>query len=361
MSEPSEPMRAAIAAAATAQGRTSPNPWVGAVVVRNGKVIATGATSPYGGPHAEAAALANIDARGTTLYTTLEPCMPFAGKRTRPCTDVIVEAGVSRVVIGIEDPHAPVRGEGAGYLRDRGIQVEVGDGAEAVTAQLRPYLKFRATSRPYIVAKFATSLDGRVGAPSAGVRWLTSEAALQRAHHDRARFDAILVGSGTVAADDPALTARPDGAPASHQPVRIVLDGRGLSAPAAKVFGPGALVATSTSTPEWRQAVLATGAGIIELEPAERGVNLGQLLRILGQRSIVSLIVEGGPTVLSSFFAEELVDEVHAYVAPTVLGPSGTPLFERGPFFEPEVLRDAAIEVLHPDVLIRGYTGRWTP
>lgn len=361
MTEPSEPMRAAIAAALNARGRTSPNPWVGAVLVREGQTVAHGATSPFGGPHAEAAALANVEARGTTLYTTLEPCMPFEGKKTPPCVEVIIAAGVKKVVIAIEDPHAPVRGRGVEYLRRHGIEVELGDGAVAVTALLRPYLKFRATGRPYVIAKFAVSLDGKVGAPAAGVRWLTGEAARARAHADRAWVDAIMVGSGTVLADDPALTARPGGIEAERQPLRIVLDGRGQSPAGAKVFGPGTIVATANSSREWRAAIAVTGATLIELEPGEQGVNLDQLFRVLGQRNVMSLIAEGGPTLLQSLFENEHVDEVHAYVAPVVLGGAGIPLFPDGGNFEPAILRDTVMESLHPDVLIRGYTGTWSP
>lgn len=357
---PSEPMRRAIEAARSARGHTSPNPWVGAVVVRDGTIIATGATAPPGGPHAEAAALANIDARGATLYTTLEPCMPFPGKRTRPCVEAIIEAGVSRVVVGLEDPHSPVAGRGVAYLRERGVAVEVGDGAEDIARLLRPYLKYQHTGLPYVIAKFAVSLDGRVGAPAHGVRWLTGPAALARAHEDRAWVDAIAVGSGTVLSDDPALTARRDDELAPHQPLRIILDARGRTVSTARVLGHGAIVATSSVNQQWMAAIVAAGADVLMLEPSGDGVNLHQLLRILGRRSVLSLIVEGGPTVLTSFFAQELVDEVHAYIAPIVLGGDGLPLFAPGAGFGPERLRDVEIEPLPPDVLIRGYTGSWT-
>lgn len=354
-------MRAAIAAARAARGRTSPNPWVGAALVRDGTIIRTGATSSYGGPHAEAAALANVDARGATLYTTLEPCMPFEGKRTRPCAEVIVEAGVARVVVGLEDPHAPVRGQGVAFLRERGIEVEVGDGAEAITALLRPYLFFRATARPYVIAKFAVSLDGKVGAPAAGIRWLTGEAARERAHQDRAWIDAIMVGSGTVLADDPLLTARPGGVAVDRQPLRVVLDGHGRIPPTAAALGPGALVATGPVDSGRRAALSGSGAAVVELESGPDGLNLDQLFRILGQRNILSLIAEGGPTLLSSLFEAGLVNEIHAYIAPVVLGEAGLPLFPRGGAFEPERLRDVVVERLDPDVLVRGYTGTWSP
>ncbi|MGE0600138.1 MAG: bifunctional diaminohydroxyphosphoribosylaminopyrimidine deaminase/5-amino-6-(5-phosphoribosylamino)uracil reductase RibD [Dehalococcoidia bacterium] len=361
MSEPSPPMREAIECASAARGTTSPNPWVGAVVVRDGSVVARGATSPYGGAHAEAAALANIDARGAVLYTTLEPCMPFEGKKTPPCAEVIVGAGVRRVVVGLQDPHAPVRGAGIEFLRSRGIEVEVGDGAEAVTALLRPYLKFRETGKPYIIAKFAISLDGKVGAPDAGITWLTSEAAVRRAHQDRAWVDAIMVGSGTVIADDPLLSARDGKTDLHRQPLRIVLDGRGRSVPGARVFRPGTIVATASRSAAWRNAITATGATVLELEHDSEGVNLAQLFRVLGQRNVMSLIVEGGPTLLGSLFRGEHVDEVHAYIAPLVLGETATPLLPARVLVDPAMLREVQVESLLPDVLIRGYTGSWSP
>jgi len=354
-------MQAAIAAAGAARGRTSPNPWVGAALVRDGVIVAVGATAPYGGPHAEAAVLANVDAVGATLYTTLEPCVPFDGKRTPPCTEAIIAAGVSRVVVGILDPH--VGGPGVARLRAAGVEVEVGDGAAAITGLLRPYLRFRQSGRPYVIAKFAVSLDGMVGAPEAGVRWLTGPAALEHVHQDRDRVDAILVGSGTVLADDPALTDRPGGTPASRQPVRVVLDSRGRSPVTARVFDGSAptIVATvAGSPPAWKSALLQRGVAVIDLEEDATGVNLDQLLTALGQRNVVTLIAEGGPTVHAALFAHDLVDEVHAYIAPKLLG-QGVPLFPPGALPFPVELRETVIESLVPDVLFRGYTGSWSP
>ncbi len=354
-------MQRALEAAASARGRTSPNPWVGAVLVRHGEILAVGATAPYGGPHAEAQALAGVDARDATLYCTLEPCVPFEGKRTPPCSDAIIQAGVARVVIALLDPH--VGGLGVQRLRAAGVQVAVGDGAARAAELLRPYLRWRQTGLPYTIAKFAVSLDGRVGAPAAGITWLTGEAARERVHADRAWVDAILVGSGTVLADDPALTARPGGAPAERQPVRVILDARGRVPPDARVFAPGGRVIVATapgSLREWRERITAAGATVLELEPAPGGVNLEQLRLALGQRNIQSVIIEGGPTVLASCFASGLIDEVHAYVSPRILGPAGIALLAGEPF-EPFALRNVAVEPLPPDVLIRGYTGDWEP
>jgi len=362
MSAPSPFMQEAIRLAASVRGRTSPNPWVGAVLVRDGQVISRGATAAYGGPHAEAAALAGVDARGATLYCTLEPCVPFEGKRTPPCSDAIIQAGVARVVVALLDPH--VGGTGVQRLRDAGIEVAVGDGGEAVTDLLRPYLKWRQLGLPYVIAKFAVSLDGAVGAPSAGVTWLTGQAAVERAHRDRDWVDAILVGSGTIIADDPALTARPGGQPADRQPVRVVLDARGRTSPDSRVFAPGAPVIVATahgSPPEWREAIVRNGATLLELDRSSGRLELRQLLRALGQRNIHSLVVEGGPTVHASFFEADLVDEVHAYVTPRLLGSAGIPLVPQGASLPVIHIDPVEIAPLPPDVLIRGYTGSWQP
>lgn len=354
-------MQAAIDAARAARGRTSPNPWVGAVLVRDGSVISVGATSPYGGPHAEAAALAHVDARGAALYTTLEPCVPFEGKRTPPCSEAIIAAGVARVVVGILDPH--VDGPGVARLREAGVEVEVGDGAAAVTELLRPYLHWRNAGRPYVIAKFAVSLDGMVGAPAADVRWLTGPAAVERVHQDRDWVDAILIGSGTALADDPALTARPGGITAARQPLRVVLDSRGRTPASARVFDGTAptLAATAAgSSREWKDALRERGVTVLELEEDATGINLHQLLSALGQRNVVSLIAEGGPTVHAALFADDLVNEVHAYIAPKLLG-QGIPLVPAGSLPFPVELREPVVEPLPPDVLLRGYTGTWSP
>ncbi len=353
-------MRAAIEASQAVRGTTSPNPWVGAVVVRDGAVVATGATEPPGGRHAEAVALAAAgEARGAEVYVTLEPCFPFEGKRTPPCSAALIEAGVGRVVIALEDPDAQVAGRGIAALRAAGIAVEVGDGAGEARELLRPYLKHRQTGRPYVIAKWATSLDGRLGGP--GTRWLTSERARARVHEDRAIVDAILVGVGTVLADDPALTARPGGVTAARQPLRVVVDSKGRTpATAAVLSGPGraVLAVGPQASAAWRATMVAAGAQVIELEDTGDGLDLEQLLTVLGQRGVMALIVEGGAMLLGSFIRAELADEVHAYVAPLLLGAAG-PAIHTGPF--PLRLEDVRIEPLDPDVLVRGYTGAWEP
>lgn len=365
---PSAFMREALAAARAVRGTTSPNPYVGAVLVRDGRVIATGATAPYGGPHAEAAAIANAgDARGADLYVTLEPCFPFEGKRTRPCSEAIIEAGIRRVVVALEDPDARVAGRGIALLREAGIEVEVGDGADEARDLLRPYIKHRRTGLPYVIAKFAASVDGRTATSTGDSKWITGEAARDLAHQQRAWVDAVMVGSGTVLADDPALTARPGGELASRQPVRVVLDARGRISPSARLFRePGTvLVATSYDAPPgWKGDLTAAGATVIECEADATGVNLHQLLRTLARRGIVSIWAEGGATLLGSLFDAGHVDEVWAFLAPVIIGGNGLPAVGGE-----GVLRVADAWRIHPpvvesvgtDILVRGYTGRWTP
>ena len=366
MIEASPFMQRALSAAREARGRTSPNPWVGAVLVRGGRVVATGATSPDGGPHAEAAALAGGE-RGGALYVTLEPCAPFPGKRTRPCAEAIVEAGIERVVVALLDAEPRVRGRGLALLREAGVAVEVGDGASEAEALLRPYLKQRETGRPYVIAKFAATLDGRIAAAGGDSQWITGEAARKHAHEQRAWVDAILVGSGTALADDPSLTARPGGRVAERQPLRVVLDGRGRLSPQAKLFAePGrTLVATSyEAAAGWKAAIAAAGAQVVECEHDGTGLNLDQLLAALAARGVLSIWAEGGGAVLGSLFAGGHVDEVWAFLAPSIIGGDGVAavggagVTRAADAFR---LRERTVEQLGEDILVRGYAGDWSP
>jgi diaminohydroxyphosphoribosylaminopyrimidine deaminase/5-amino-6-(5-phosphoribosylamino)uracil reductase len=361
-------MLAALAAARAVRGTTSPTPWVGAVAVRDGEIVAAGATEPPPGRHAERVALDAAAGTVDTLYVTLEPCAPFDGKRTPPCSDAIIEAGVRRVVVALEDPHPGVRGQGIARLRAAGIEVEVGDGRGEAITLLRPYLKHRQTGSPYIIAKWAASLDGRIATHTGDSQWITGEAAREAAHGQRAWVDAIMVGSGTAVADDPSLTARPGGQLTARQPVRIVLDGRGRTSPGAKLLAqPGTtIVATTRDAPrEWRSAIVSAGAQVIDCETVTGGgVNLDQLLPALAARGIMSIWAEGGATVLGALFDGGHVDEVWAFLAPVVIGGphagaiagDGAPLME-----DAWRLREVQVERLGDDVLVRGYAGGWQP
>ncbi|MEX0781194.1 MAG: bifunctional diaminohydroxyphosphoribosylaminopyrimidine deaminase/5-amino-6-(5-phosphoribosylamino)uracil reductase RibD [Dehalococcoidia bacterium] len=360
-------MQQALDLAASVRGGHLANPWVGAVVVRDGVVIARGATQPPGGLHAEAAALGEVDAQGATVYVTLEPCAPFEGKRTPPCSDALVAAGVGRVVVAMLDPDPRVGGRGVERLRAAGVEVDVGDGQEAAVALLRPWLKRQQTGRPYVIAKFAASLDGRTATHTGDSKWITGEEARDLAHRQRAWVDAILVGSGTVLADNPSLTARPAGALAERQPARVVVDARGRTPASARLFaGPGHVIVATTaaSDPAWRKALGSLGAHVVECEPADGGVNLQQLMQALAQRAITSIWAEGGGTLLGSLFEEGLVDEVWAFLAPVIIGGTGLPAVGGpGVDFVADAwrLRDVTSERVGDDILVRGYAGDWSP
>jgi len=282
-------MARAVELAATVRAETSPNPWVGAVVVAAPGTPGTfeGATAPPGGPHAEVVALAaaGAAAAGSTLYTTLEPCAHHG--RTPPCADAVVAAGVARVVVGTLDPDPTVAGRGVARLAAAGIEVDVGVGSAAVESQLAPYLTHRRTGRPYVVLKLAATLDGRTAAPDGSSRWITGPEARADAHRLRAESDAVLVGSGTVAADDPELTVR-TGPPPRRQPMRVVL-GR---APAGARVHPC----------------------------LERSGDPATVLDELGSLGVLQLLVEGGPTVAHAFHSAGLVDRYVLYLAPALFG-----------------------------------------
>ncbi|MGH9127653.1 MAG: bifunctional diaminohydroxyphosphoribosylaminopyrimidine deaminase/5-amino-6-(5-phosphoribosylamino)uracil reductase RibD [Acidimicrobiales bacterium] len=297
-------MRRAIELAASARARSSPNPWVGCLVV-SGDEVFEGATQPPGGPHAEVVALAAAGARaaGSTLFSTLEPCSHRA--RTGPCTEAIIAGGVARVVVGIEDPDPRVAGRGLARLRDAGIEVVVGVRAGEVSDQLAPYLRHRRTGRPWVVLKLAATLDGRIAAPDGTSRWITGPEARADVHRLRAESDAILVGAGTVRADDPALTVRTTDPtptdptptdPIRRQPLRVVL------------------------------GHIPAGARV--LPALEMGGDLGQVLDDLGARDVLQVLVEGGATVAAAFHAAGLVDRYVLYLAPALMGgDDGRPLF----------------------------------
>ncbi|MGH9125716.1 MAG: bifunctional diaminohydroxyphosphoribosylaminopyrimidine deaminase/5-amino-6-(5-phosphoribosylamino)uracil reductase RibD [Acidimicrobiales bacterium] len=284
-------MQEAVAVGASARGVASPNPWVGCVVVPDGEEpAAVGATEAPGGPHAEAVALslAGASAEGATAYVTLEPCSHYG--RTPPCADALIAAGVRRVVVGVVDPDPRVAGGGIERLRAEGVEVAVGVCAEQIGEQLAPYLKHRRTGRPWVVLKLASTLDGRTAAPDGTSQWITGPLARADAHRLRAESDAILVGAGTVRADDPALTVRlPSGSPgADREPLRVVL-GR-----------------------------IPEGARV---QPAlELSGDPGWVLDELGARDVVQLLVEGGARVAHDFHVQGLVDRYVVYLAPAFFG-----------------------------------------
>lgn len=288
-----ECMTRAIAAAANVRCATSPNPWVGAVLRTADGRMFEGATEPPGGAHAEIVALreAGASARGSTMYVTLEPCASTG--RTGPCAAELVEAGISRVVIGVEDPDPAVSGRGIRQLRDAGIEVAVGVQAEQVTAQLTAYLKHRRTGRPYVVLKLAATLDGGTAAPNGSSKWITRPEARADGHRLRAESDAILVGAGTIRRDDPSLTVR------DYRPP-VVAAGRGID-PLRVVLG-------SVDAAANVQPCYATSGP------------LDDVLDDLGSKGVLQLLVEGGAKVAGEFHRLGLVDRYVIYVAPALFG-----------------------------------------
>jgi diaminohydroxyphosphoribosylaminopyrimidine deaminase/5-amino-6-(5-phosphoribosylamino)uracil reductase len=326
-------MRRALALAERGRGTTRPNPVVGAVVARRGRVIAEGYHVRAGLPHAEVNALARLApgaARGATLYVNLEPCCHTG--RTGPCTEAILAAGVARVVVGCRDPNPLVDGQGITRLRRAGVRVDVGCLSAECRAANRAFFIWTRARRPLVTLKAAASLDGFIAPARPPARrapvWLTGPAARRAAHELRAAHDAVLVGSGTVLADDPKLTVRLPGAPRGPAaPLRVVLDGR-LRTPAdAKVLGPAAptLIFTKRGASRARaRALRAHGAEVIELA-ARRRLPVAAVLAELAARDVQSVLVEGGSAVHAAFIEAGLVDAVALFVAPRLLG-GGVPI-----------------------------------
>ena len=377
---PSPHMRAALEQAAAAQGTTSPNPPVGAVLVIEGEIVARGHTQQVGQAHAEVIALAAAGnrARGAQLFVTLEPCAHHG--RTPPCTDALIQAGVAKVHYALRDPFPQVDGRGHQLLEAAGIEVTTGDGARQSREILAGYLKHQATGLPLVIVKYAASLDGKIAAASGDSRWVSGPDTLAWAHRQRPTLDAIVVGSNTILVDDPQLTARPadpHGAvdPAVHQPTRIVVDSRGRIAPTARIFegpSPTLVATTAQSTPEWRATIEATGAEILELpgHPGAPGtpgapgssaashVDLAALVAECGNRGMLNVLFEGGGVILGSLFDQRLVDRIHAIIAPLIVGAAAAP----GPvagvgadrMADAVGLSDITVERLGADILVTG-------
>ncbi len=356
-------MDEALALAQRAAGRTSPNPLVGAVIVADGRVVGRGFHARAGEPHAEVLALreAGARARGATMYVTLEPC-DHTG-RTGPCTDALIAAGVRRVVVAMQDPDHQVDGRGIARLREAGIEVEVGL-LEAQARRLNEFfIKHRRTALPFVALKWAMSLDGRIAVRRGSPTSITGEAARQYVHGLRNVYDAALVGVGTVLADDPLLTCRlPAGTvPVPRHPLRVIVDSRLRTPPAARVVT-GArevptLIATTRAAPEDRvEAMRRAGVEVVVLEQADGRVDLRALAAMLGGRGVLSVLVEGGAEVAASVLALGIADKVIAIVAPRVIGGLGAPSpVEGAGVAGPMDLRDVNVRRLGEDTVIEGY------
>ena len=358
------PMSRALQLARSALGTTSPNPSVGAVIVRESTVVGEGHTLPAGQHHAEIGALlqAGPAARGSTLYCTLEPCCHQG--RTPPCTDAIINAGIARVIYAVRDPNPRVAGGGESALRAAGIAVEHQpdpDSEELYEA----FARHITTGLPFVVAKFAMSLDGKIATRTGASQWITGPQARARVQQMRKELDGIMVGIGTTLTDDPQLTARdPDGhpLPSDLQPVRIVVDSQGRTPTNARMLRePGrTVIATGANVDRSRISALEeAGADVREFPGPDGRVQLSALLRSLGDDGLVSVLVEGGGEVMGAMLDAGLIDKVHAFVAPKLIGGAGasSPIGGNGATVMADVwnLDRARSEQIGPDWLITGY------
>ncbi|GIO05415.1 riboflavin biosynthesis protein RibD [Brevibacillus reuszeri] len=320
-------MDMALGLAKSALGQTSPNPLVGAVVVKDGAVVGIGAHLRAGEPHAEVHALrmAGDSTRGATLYVTLEPCSHHG--KTPPCADAVVAAGISRVVIAVLDPNPLVAGNGVQKLRDFGLEVTVGVREEEARQLNEVFFHFITTKRPFVTVKTASTLDGKIASVTGHSRWITGSAARAQVHELRRQYDAILVGVGTVLADDPELTARCKGQTFGRQPVRVILDSYLRTPLFARVIQgvehvPTWIFTTEESSPEKREELLAKGVTVIAVA---RPMTVDAVLSVLGERGITSLLVEGGAEVNGSFLQARAVQKIVSYVSLKLIGGNGAP------------------------------------
>ena len=339
--EPDEAwMARAVALAEGGRGTASPNPMVGAVLVRDGRVVGEGFHRAAGTAHAEAVALAaaGAAAAGATCYVTLEPCAHHG--RTPPCADALLAAGVARVVAAVTDPDPRARGAGLERLRAAGVRVDIGPGAAAAAEQNAAYLTHRRLGRPRVTLKAAASLDGKVAAPDGTSQWITGPAARSDAHRLRAEADAVAVGAGTALADDPRLTVRLPGF-TGRQPLRVLVDAAGRVGAGGHLFDGEAetLVATTPAAPAtavdaWKaagaevlvcQPTTVTVGGTLGAPPLGQGVDLNDLTRVLGERGVLELLVEGGPRLHASLWGAGLADRLVWYLAPLAIGGEGAP------------------------------------
>lgn len=316
-------MQLALDLASSARGNTNPNPMVGAVIVNNGVIVGTGLHRKAGEPHAEVHAfrMAGEHAKGATLYVTLEPCSHYG--KTPPCANLVKESGVKRVVVAMKDPNPSVAGRGIQLLRDAGIEVEVGVlEAEAYTLNER-FIHNMLTERPFVVAKYAMTADGKIATSTGDSRWITADDAREDVHLYRHEMDSILVGIGTVLADNPSLTTRlltKEG----KNPVRIVLDSNlqtPLSANVAQTTEARTMIITAKDAEESReQALVAQGVEVIRVARQADGLDLDAALQALYQAGVTDILVEGGAGVHASFFRQQLVQKAIIYMAPKILG-----------------------------------------
>ena len=356
-------MARALELAARGEGLVEPNPLVGCTIVRDGETVGEGFHTRFGAPHAEIEALnlAGQRARGATAYVTLEPCCHHG--KTPPCTKALIAAGVRRVVIAQKDPFPRVAGGGIVELDAAGIEIEVGLRAEEARHLNAPYLKLTQTGRPWVIAKWAMTLDGKIATHTGDSRWISSPASRQIVHQLRGRVDAILVGRGTAQADDPQLTARPPGLRTAS---RIVVDTMATLLPTSTLARTArevpVIVAIGSDAPQDRVRTLENaGCEMLLCEGDSRESRLGSLLDRLGARRMTNVLVEGGGQLLGSLFDTRQIDEVHCFIAPKLIGGAGAsgPLAGTGLAMMAKAISlcEPTIAQIGPDAYIHGRLG----
>ena len=354
-------MRRAIELAKKGGGYVHPNPLVGCVVVKDGEIIAEGYHEKYGEFHAERNALLHCqsETKGASLYVTLEPCCHYG--KTPPCTEIIIEKGIKKVFVGILDPNPLVAGKGVKILQDAGIEVEVGLCQDEIRELNKVFLKYITTKRPYVIMKTAMTLDGKIAAHTGDSRWVTNDESRKLVHELRSEMAAIIVGIGTVLADDPMLNVRLEGNP--HQPVRIVVDSN-LRTPidsqlvkTAKEYRTIIATTVSDNCRDVRPYV-STGIELIQCKSKDGHVDINDLMTKLGSHGIDSLLLEGGGTLNSAFLEAGCVDEVWAFIAPKIIGGEGakTPVAGKGieKMSDAIQLQNIDIQNINGDILIKG-------
>lgn len=359
-------MEQALSLARLAVGQVSPNPAVGAVIVKDSVIVGQGFTQPPGSFHAEVVALrqAREKARGATMYVTLEPCCIYG--RVPPCTRALIASGISEVHLAVIDPNPKVSGQGVKELERNGVKTVVGEHEEEARELIEAFAKYVTTGTPFVTAKFAMSLDGKIATKTGDSRWISCEESRRYAHNLRFAVDAVMVGANTVLADDPHLTVRccgGRGGTAKRQPLRIIVDGRGRLPLSARLLSePGKTIVAigRAATEAEKTAFVSIGAELMELPAGDMQVDLKKLLEILGKYGITSVLVEGGGILLGSLFDAGLIDKVVAFVAPVIIGGgeaktavAGTGISELADACR---LKRVKVENFGSDLMVSGYT-----
>jgi diaminohydroxyphosphoribosylaminopyrimidine deaminase/5-amino-6-(5-phosphoribosylamino)uracil reductase len=360
-----EYMRIALDLAEKARGYTSPNPLVGCVIVApDGKIVGRGYHHKAGTPHAEVNAMADAGdkVRGATAYVTLEPCSHYG--RTGPCCEALIKAGIRKVVAATGDPNPRVSGRGFARLREAGVEVVTGILEKEARRQNEVFMHWMTTGRPFTVLKYAMTLDGKIATASGDSKWITSEASRRYAHRLRAWYDAILVGKGTVLADDPSLTCR---LVEGNNPVRVILDTHAELPTDRKVFTDGAaktILVVSEKVPQerWKKMSEIPQVTVLPLPEKDGHIDLEALLDALGKESLTSLLVEGGSAVLGAFLDARLAQRVYAFIAPSLIGGKDnlTAIGGKGASTMDEriTLQEPHVEEVGPDVMVTGLLER---